>query len=69
MVCDFLEQDVIFMDYIEGNLKPSVRKEFEEHYFICSRCFKKLQVLEDVTHLMRHRGAEIFYSEKLETSP
>jgi hypothetical protein len=69
MACDFLQQDDVFIGYIEGHLKPSVRKKFEEHYFTCGRCFKKLQVMEEVARLMRHRGAEIFNLEKLEASP
>jgi len=60
MTCEFQNRDDIVMDYIEGGLKPSVRKRFEEHYFVCDECFNALQVMEQALWLMRRRGESIF---------
>jgi hypothetical protein len=69
MACDFIQLDDLFIHYVAGSLKPSVRKKFEEHYFVCDRCFKALQVLEEATRLMRRRGGEIFKQRQLEILP
>jgi len=60
MTCEFQNRDDIVNDYIEGRLQPSIRKKFEEHYFVCDECFKALQRMEQVLWLMRRRGDSIF---------
>ncbi|MCG3120510.1 MAG: hypothetical protein ALAOOOJD_03251 [bacterium] len=69
MTCDLLQRDDNIIGYVQGSLKPSARKRFEEHYFICAECFQALQRLEQIVVVLRHYGAYIFPKSDDETAP
>jgi TolA-binding protein len=46
MTCDDIERDEIAERYLLGRLSDADREEFEAHYFDCTRCLERLQVME-----------------------
>lgn len=47
-------------DYLLGRLSPIEREGFEEHYFNCSHCFRKLQEKDAIISVIKSQGAVLF---------
>lgn len=47
-------------DYLYDRLSPEKTREFEEHYFNCSKCFKFLQERRELMFTVKAYGAQIF---------
>jgi len=58
--CQFEEQ---IDSYLLNKLEGEERDIFEEHYFSCPACFKKLQERDEVVAAIKSRGAWIFKEE------
>lgn len=64
MTCELNQRDDLIIGYVEGVLKPQLRKEFEAHYFLCSECFTQLQRMEQIISLMRREARSIFPNDR-----
>jgi anti-sigma factor (TIGR02949 family) len=43
----------LLADYLERQLPPSLREEFEQHLQKCPRCVTQLRTYESTVHLLR----------------
>jgi tetratricopeptide (TPR) repeat protein len=48
MTCEEVERDELVERYVLGRLEKHEQKAFEDHYFNCSTCLERLQVVEDI---------------------
>ena len=46
MTCEEVERDELVEQYVLGRLEPDRQAAFEDHYFNCSACLERLQVVE-----------------------
>jgi tetratricopeptide (TPR) repeat protein len=55
--CERVLQDDVAIAYLRGELAEGERDVFEQHYFECSDCFERLQVLRELPAVLRQEGA------------
>lgn len=48
MTCEEVERDELVERYVLGRLEKPQRDAFEDHYFNCSTCLERLQVVDDL---------------------
>ena len=46
--------------YLKGKLSDAGSAEFEEHFFNCPECFRKMEERAEILDVIRRRGASIF---------
>jgi len=49
-----IEQREVIEDYVRGRLAPEERLAFQEHFFVCDRCFEQVQTMERFVAGVRH---------------
>jgi hypothetical protein len=46
-------------DYLLNKLSKAKREEFEEHYFNCSECFKRVSERDDLIAVIKEKGSQL----------
>jgi len=57
--------------YLLGRMSEGGEKAFEEHYFNCRKCFRRVEERQELLAVIKTRGAEIFTESlpKVESGP
>jgi hypothetical protein len=64
-------KDEVIDAYLLHRLSEAEEKEFEEHFFNCRKCFRRVEERDELLTVIKTRGAEIFpkTTPRVETRP
>lgn len=65
MKCNLENREELISKYLLNELSDDECLKFEEHYFVCEECFKKLKVAEEAVHFIKNNRLSVAHdSEK-----
>ena len=58
--CTYDNRDEVIDKYVDNSLSEQKREEFEEHFFLCSHCFREVQIKQEMAAIIEQEGAAAF---------